>query len=181
MSPPLHLFNSTLLVLPVLAMTWGCGAGNPDENTAQVGAHGSDGGQGAVYVSPGNEGLGEGIVGSPCDLSFANAKPSQAVYNAQASECYSRICLKPLDQVGVDTSSFCSSPCQTDSDCNGVRRSPDNPSDKRCMSGFTCGVAFVVGPLCCKPICLCKDFMAGSTAAIPQMCLQDGQPGCQEP
>jgi hypothetical protein len=29
----------------------------------------------------------------------------------------------------------------------------------RCKSGFVCGVGFEVGPLCCKKICLCKDFI----------------------
>jgi hypothetical protein len=152
-------FLLALLVMQTLGS--GCGAGTALESSA---------GDAGTNISQG--------LGTPCDL-MADAGPMQAVYNAQALECPSRICMKPVDRVGgVDTGPFCSAPCQTDSDCNGVLRSPDNPSDRRCTTEFTCGVAFLVGPLCCKPICLCKDFLAGGTAAIPQMCMQDGQLRC---
>jgi hypothetical protein len=100
-------------------------------------------------------------IGRPCDI-LCDAGAMQAVYNSQALECPSRICLKPLDGTGeADTGAFCSSECSTDSDCVGATRDPSNPSDRHCVTGYTCGVAFVVGPLCCKKLCLCKDFLAG--------------------
>ncbi|HJX51276.1 MAG TPA: hypothetical protein VJ801_00790 [Polyangia bacterium] len=101
-------------------------------------------------------------VGTPCDVLAVNPGPTQAIFNNQALECPSRICLKPLDQTGeADTTAFCASECSTDSDCVGATRDPSDPNDKRCVTGYACGVAFVVGPLCCKKLCLCKDFLAG--------------------
>jgi hypothetical protein len=161
MGPTRWLFLLAFLVMQTLGS--GCGAGTALE---------SSGGDAGPGISQG--------VGGLCDL-MADAGPTQAVYNAQALQCPSRICIKPRDQAGgVDTAPFCSALCQTDSDCNGVLRSPDNPSDRHCATGFTCGVAFVIGPLCCKPMCLCKDFLASGTATIPQQCLQDGQVRCPD-
>jgi hypothetical protein len=102
-------------------------------------------------------------VGHTCDL-LADAGPKQAVYNSQALECKSRICLKPIQQdgvTGVDTGALCSAECSQDSDCVGQTRDPGSAGDRRCVGGFACVVAFVVGPLCCKKLCLCKDFLAG--------------------
>jgi hypothetical protein len=108
-------------------------------------------------------------IGRPCDV-LANPAPAQAVYNTQALECPSRICLKPRDQVGgVNTGSFCSSECSADSDCVGQTRDPRDPNDKRCAGGYTCAVAFTVGPLTCKKLCLCKDFLA-DPASVPSDC-----------
>jgi hypothetical protein len=105
-------------------------------------------------------GAGRNGVGGPCDL-LANAGPNDAVYNNQALECPSRICIKPRDSVGgVDTAPFCSAECSQNGDCLGQIRDPSSPSDRRCKSGFVCGAAFNVGPLCCKNLCLCNDFFA---------------------
>jgi hypothetical protein len=99
-------------------------------------------------------------IGGPCDL-LADAEANQAVLNDQALECPSRICLKPVDQVGgVDTAPLCSSECSQDTDCLGQTRDPSSPSDRRCKGGFVCGVAFSIGPLCCRKYCLCSDFLA---------------------
>jgi hypothetical protein len=103
---------------------------------------------------------GAEAIGRPCDL-LVDAGANYAVYNNQALECPSRICLKPVDQVGgVDTAPFCSSECSQDSDCVGQTRDPGSPSDRRCKSSFVCGVEFDIGPLCCKKLCLCNDFLA---------------------
>jgi len=100
-------------------------------------------------------------IGRPCDV-LADAGHNQAVYNNQALECPSRICLKPLDGTGeADTGPYCSSECSTDSDCVGATRDLSDPNDKRCTTGYTCGVEFVIGSLCCKKLCVCKDFLAG--------------------
>jgi hypothetical protein len=82
-----------------------------------------------------------------------------------------RICVKPARDTGVATAAhtapFCTAECSKDSDCDGETRDSANSGDKRCKGGFVCGVGFEVGPLCCKKICLCKDFIpkAGLTAA----------------
>lgn len=101
-------------------------------------------------------------IGRPCDVQ-ADAGALQAVYNGQALECPSRICLKPARDNTVartvDTVAYCTAECSKDSDCDGETRSKSNPRDRRCTTGFVCGVAFEVGPLCCKKLCLCKDFL----------------------
>ena len=123
-------------------------------------------------------------VGQPCDL-LADAGPQQAVYNNQAPECPSGLCLKPVQQVAVaqvvDTAAYCASQCLTDNDCAGATRDPNDPSDKRCRSGYACGVAFVVGPLCCKKLCLCKDFLGYNGLQTPLACdpAQNQGPVCQ--
>lgn len=110
-------------------------------------------------------------IGRPCDL-MADAGPTQAVYNAQALECPSRICLKPVLNSLKDreTGPYCSALCSKDSDCEGQKRDGNNPDDKRCTSGYACGVAFVVGPLCCKKVCLCKDFLSEKGVTVPLTC-----------
>ena len=114
----------------------------------------------AAVVPDASSGAEAGGPGSPCDLT--NLGSAQAVYSNQALECTSRICLKSADEVGgVNTGAFCSSECSADSDCVGQTRDPSNPTDTRCAGGYACVVAFVVGPLACKKLCLCKDFLAG--------------------
>ena len=101
-------------------------------------------------------------IGRPCDVQ-SDAGAMQAVFNGQALECPSRICVKPARDQGVatesQTSAYCTAECSNDSDCDGERRDPSNGRDRRCTMGYVCGVAFEVGPLCCKKICLCKDFV----------------------
>ena len=120
-----------------------------------------------------------GVVGDPCDI-LTDAGSNQGVYNSEALECTSRICLKPVDSVGgVDTGAFCSAWCSQDSDCIGPLRDPSNPSDRRCVTGYTCGIAFVKGKICCSKLCLCKDFYGGSVPT-PTACAGDNpQASCQ--
>lgn len=111
-------------------------------------------------------------IGRPCDL-MADAGTQQAVYNAQALECPSRICLKPILAPGASdrgTDAYCSALCSKDSDCEGQKRSNGDSNDKRCTQGYACGVAFVVGPLCCQKVCLCKDFLNDKGVTLPPPC-----------
>jgi len=122
--------------------------------------------------------VGSSGVGLPCDLGV-QAGPTQSVYNNQALECPSRLCLKPVDRVGgVNTGALCSAVCSTDSDCIGSTRDASDPSDRRCAGGYACAVAFVVGPLCCQKLCLCTDFLAGPLQT-PSVCNPDGGMICQ--
>jgi hypothetical protein len=101
-------------------------------------------------------------IGRRCDVQ-ADAGANQAVFNGQALECPTRICVKPSRDVtvatAVDTAPYCTAECSKDGDCDGETRDSMNGADKRCRGGFVCGVGFEVGPLCCKKICLCKDFI----------------------
>jgi hypothetical protein len=133
----------------------------------------------------GSNDLGEANqIGLPCNL-MADAGPMQAVYNAQASECPSGICLKPAlnNMQDQETGAYCSAICSRDSDCDGQLRNGNDPNDKRCVSGYACGVAFVVGPLCCKKVCLCKDFLSDRGVTVPLTCdptQNGGKTACAE-
>jgi len=130
-------------------------------------------------------------IGRPCDVG-ADAGQSQAVYNNQALECPSRVCLKPVNAnpcclsspptCTCNTGPYCSATCSKDSDCDGEKRDSQEASDLRCTGGYACGVAFVVGPLCCQKLCLCKDFIV-SGLIEPPICdpkQNNGRTACQE-
>jgi hypothetical protein len=111
----------------------------------------------------GVSGCEDKAIGRVCELS-AEGNQNQAIVNAQALECPSRICLRPARDINkaetVDTTSLCSAECSKDSDCDGGEtRASGKPLDKRCKSGFVCGVAAVTGSFCCKKLCMCKDFL----------------------
>ncbi len=134
---------------------------------------------GMVAVALGNMGCEDKAIGRTCDVLTA-ATPSQGVFNAEALECPSRICLKPVVQTGasgaVDTEPFCSASCSQDSDCEtDQKRNPDNPRDKRCQSGFTCGIPFVKGRICCQKLCVCKDFINQQTGMPVPIACQGGE------
>jgi hypothetical protein len=135
-------------------------------------------------------------IGRPCDLRAdvidGGVSATTGVYNSNATDCQSRICMKPAVQAGVatdlDTGPYCSAVCSSDSDCNGQTRDDSNPNDKRCKKGYTCALAFGAGqsidvsgqptngtqPLCCVKVCLCKDFYSPAYGpGIPSEC----QPG----
>jgi len=139
---------------------------------------------GMAVVGLGNTGCEDKAIGRPCDV-LTDAGPAQGVYNSEALECPSRICLKPVVQQGasgtVDTGPYCSASCSQDSDCEGQQRDPLNANDKRCSAnGFTCGIAFVKGKLCCQKLCLCRDFLGTQGAPVPIACQGSGAAKCQD-
>jgi hypothetical protein len=116
-------------------------------------------------------------IGAPCD-DLIDAGPKQGVFNMAALECTSGMCIKPIDQTGVaDTWPFCTAECSTDSDCAGRLRNTSDPTDKACVSGFTCGVAFIKGRICCMKICMCMDF-TGGPLSTPAECYLDAGQSC---
>lgn len=123
-------------------------------------------------------------VGQACDLTV-DAGPSQAVVNLTSGTCRSKLCLKPLQLSGdavaePPTGPTCTDECSRDSDCEGEARNASDPEDTRCAGGFVCGVPFVVGPLCCKHLCLCRDFLGPSGAEVPVACQgPDALASCQ--
>lgn len=113
-------------------------------------------------------------VGRPCDLSD-NAGPSQAAFNASAAECPTNLCLQPAVDHGAampvpNTTAICTGECVGDSDCDGETRDQNNPLDTRCSKGFACGIPYEVGPLACKKLCVCKDFLGPAGATTPITC-----------
>jgi hypothetical protein len=123
-------------------------------------------------------------VGRLCDLTV-DAGSSQGVVNLEASTCKTGLCLKPVLNPGASvvdplTGATCTDECSSDSDCGGELRNPSDVEDTRCKGGFVCGVPFVVGPLCCKHYCLCKDFLGPSGAQMPVACQgPDALASCQ--
>ncbi len=128
---------------------------------------------------------GADAIGRPCDLTVA-AGDSQAVVNTASGECPTGICLKPVlaptgRTLDPPVGGTCTAGCSSDSDCDGELRDPNSPQDTRCQSGFFCGVSFVRGPLCCKRLCMCKDFLEPSGLQTPIACTgPDALATCQE-
>ena len=110
----------------------------------------------------------------------------QAVANTIDPSCESRLCLKPaLSQnaapLDPPTSAGCSDECGQDLDCEGEIRDSSNPADTRCRHGFVCAVPFEVGPLCCKKLCVCKDFLDPNGPVVPISCTdQESLSACQK-
>jgi hypothetical protein len=71
-----------------------------------------------------------------------------------------------------------------DGDCNGSGevRDPNDPADTRCATGFACAMPFVVGPLACRKLCVCKDYVPPTGLGIPTPIACQGQgPGGAQP
>jgi hypothetical protein len=123
----------------------------------------------------GNTGCEDKAIGRRCDV-LTDAGSAQGVYNSEALECPSRICLKPVVQTGATmptppTQAYCSASCSQDSDCDPNQlREQGNNLDYRCSTGFACGIAFVRGNICCQKLCLCKDFLGPIGAPTPIAC-----------
>jgi hypothetical protein len=123
-------------------------------------------------------------IGRVCEVQ-ADAGTEQAVVNGQALECPSRLCLRPAPDLTVaqtvDTTALCTAECSKDSDCDGAEtRASNNSRDKRCRTGFVCGVATATGSVaCCKKLCLCKDFLVipQSGLEVPVVCDRNKNPG----
>jgi len=140
----------------------------------------------SLFASTGCE---DKAIGRPCDV-LTDAGASQAVFNAEALECPSRICLKPVaDPTGnkmptPSTTAYCSASCSQDSDCSdGQSRTKDsnNTLDRRCNTGFVCGIAFVKGKICCQKLCLCSDFLGDKGTQTPIACTGGNAATCNDP
>jgi hypothetical protein len=121
-------------------------------------------------------------LGKTCTLGFDS--PGKLAYNPQAPECSVGLCLKPVlsNSRDLDTAPYCTTTCADDGDCHGQKRDGDDPDDHRCVTGYTCGVAVTVGPLCCQKVCLCKDFIGDRGVTTPTACQAgaSGQTLCTE-
>lgn len=87
-------------------------------------------------------------VGRICFIGADASTASENVVASPALECQSRTCL----QIQGEEQALCTAECSSDDDCEKVPESP-------CQSGFTCIVPVVVGPFCCKKMCVCKDYL----------------------
>jgi hypothetical protein len=140
-----------------------------------------------AVVAFGNTGCEDKAIGRPCDVFNGDAglPAASAIYNPQALECPSRICIKPIAvKSGVNTTALCSAPCSQDSDCDGQARACNGNdstcNDRRCMGGFACAIPFDVGPICCQKLCVCKDFYS-QNITTPAACAGNGAATCYVP
>jgi len=127
-------------------------------------------------------------IGRPCNLGV-EASASQGAYNTNATDCPSRLCVKPAVQPGVstslDTGPYCTARCSSDSDCEGQSRDLSNAADRRCRKGYTCAPIFgaaesaATQSLCCEKLCLCRDFFSSSVGpATPEACKPESGVSC---
>jgi hypothetical protein len=114
---------------------------------------------------------GNSKVGQSCELNLDDV-PEGATINMSAPECKSGLCLKPAVESwpAPTTGATCTAECSSDSDCDGETRNSSDQSDLRCQGGFACAVPFVVGPFCCRHLCVCRDFLGQDSASTPVAC-----------
>lgn len=107
----------------------------------------------------------ENPVGRKCFIGPDAGSATQAVVASPALECQSRTCLHvPNEQQvlpeGSEYADQCTAECEADEDCDRVPESP-------CVNGFTCAIPVVVGPFCCRKLCVCKDYMVIPDGGVP--------------
>ena len=134
---------------------------------------------GLLFVTFGSSGCENKAIGRPCDPQAGDAGAGQAVVNAYALECPSRICLKAAPDNRPEGSypspgSMCTAECSSDEDCEDGETG--SKSDRaKCKEGWSCAIPTVVGDLCCKKLCVCRDFLLhvnGKVAKVttPEAC-----------
>jgi hypothetical protein len=116
--------------------------------------------------------LGAGCTDNPvgriCDLGVEAPNPSESVVASPSLDCQTRTCLKiPKARELPEGSRYpegnrglCTAECEADEDCDRVPESP-------CKTGFTCAVPVVVGPFCCRKMCMCKDYVVVPEGGLP--------------
>jgi hypothetical protein len=106
----------------------------------------------------------ENPVGRRCFIGADAGNPQQAIVASPALECPSRRCLLHPQQRDLPEKSqyaaLCTAECEKDDDCDRVPESP-------CVTGFTCAIPVVVGPFCCRKMCICKDYLVIPDGGIP--------------
>jgi hypothetical protein len=114
----------------------------------------------------------ENPVGRKCFIGADAGSASQSILASPALECPSRTCLHvPLQAElpeGSEYADLCTGECSGDDECDRVPESP-------CVSGFTCAVPVVVGPFCCRKMCICKDYLVipDGGVPVPEACKPD--------
>jgi hypothetical protein len=119
-----------------------------------------------VVAALGAAGCSENPVGRRCFIGVDAGNDTQAIVASPALECPSRTCLHyPQDDgitppEGAEYADMCTADCASDDECDKVPESP-------CISGFTCAVPVVVGPFCCRKMCICRDFLFVPADGLP--------------
>ncbi len=110
-------------------------------------------------------GCSENPVGRKCFIGDPDAGVAAgSIVASPALECQSRTCMRVPQEKdlpeGSEYADLCTAECDTDDDCDRVPESP-------CQTGFTCAVPVVVGPFCCRKLCICKDYLVLPDEGLP--------------
>ena len=137
---------------------------------------GGSGGAGGPLITPVRDGgidWKAGATGTLCDV-LGNTDPATLVYVSISSECLNHVCIKPLGT----TVAYCAGDCTQDSDCVGPTGNSNDPLDPYCKSRFSCVIAMDRGPLCCRKLCLCSDFVTAAQLQTPAACIGNAAATC---
>lgn len=110
-------------------------------------------------------------VGRTCFISSDAGVGTSTVISSPALECQSRTCLHYMGT----SPDMCTAECSTDSDCDKV-------AESECVGKFVCAIPVVVGPFCCRTMCICEDYLPATLDGglpLPSACLaEDGLNEC---
>ena len=120
----------------------------------------------------GNGPAGGTDLGVACPLGTDDAGPTSISIDTQSTACSSHLCLKPAEEKTTDTAAFCTQTCQQDSDClGGEARDPQDTTDQRCQTGFTCRAIVPnlasLSTVACQKLCVCQDFLVSAAVVTP--------------
>ena len=119
------------------------------------------------------------LVGRRCFIGTDAGTHQETIVASPSLDCSSRACLHiPVEEgatppEGARPADMCTAECASDDDCHRIAGSP-------CLGGFTCAVPVVVGPFCCRRMCICRDFIVVPDGGlpVPEACQID-RPDCQ--
>ena len=112
-------------------------------------------------------GCEEELVGRRCFIGTDAGSSQETIVASPSLDCSSRSCLHvPVDEgasppEGARPADMCTAECSSDDDCRAMAGTP-------CVSGFTCAVPVVVGPFCCRHLCVCRDFIVVPDGGLPE-------------
>jgi hypothetical protein len=95
-------------------------------------------------------------VGRTCFISSDAGVGTSTVISSPALECQSRTCLHYMGTAP----DMCTAECSSDDDCDKV-------AESACEGRFVCAIPVVVGPFCCRTMCICEDYLPPLDAGLP--------------
>lgn len=87
-------------------------------------------------------------VGRQCFIG-GDGGTSNTIVSSPSLDCQSRTCLRYQGN-----EELCTAECSSDDDCD--------KEGETCEGKFVCIVATVVGPFCCRKLCVCEDHVSGN-------------------
>lgn len=87
-------------------------------------------------------------VGRQCFIG-GDAGGGSTIVSSPSLDCASRTCLRYQGN-----EELCTAECGSDDDCN--------KEGEACTGKFVCIIATVVGPFCCRKLCVCEDHVSGN-------------------